>query len=154
MECPQGDSNSRFSLERAASWSPRRWGLTQRTIFYQEPCIWSMILDVPISYCSDHKKYPIDIFLPATSYLTNTVKISTWLIYPLVILALGKRDSNFIVKSFLFNEKQPPLQMVVCAPREIRTPVLALKGLRPGPLDDGGLFSDRYSIRGNNSGQG
>jgi hypothetical protein len=24
------------------------------------------------------------------------------------------------------------------APREIRTPVLALKGLRPGPLDDGG----------------
>ena len=24
--CPQGDSNSRFSLERAASWSPRRWG--------------------------------------------------------------------------------------------------------------------------------
>ena len=25
------------------------------------------------------------------------------------------------------------------APREIRTPVLALKGLRPSPLDDGGL---------------
>lgn len=24
------------------------------------------------------------------------------------------------------------------APTEIRTPVLALKGLRPGPLDDGG----------------
>ena len=24
------------------------------------------------------------------------------------------------------------------APMEIRTPVLALKGLRPGPLDDGG----------------
>jgi hypothetical protein len=27
-----------------------------------------------------------------------------------------------------------------CAPVEIRTPVLALKGPRPGPLDDGGLF--------------
>ena len=26
------------------------------------------------------------------------------------------------------------------APTEIRTPVLALKGLRPGPLDDGGLI--------------
>jgi hypothetical protein len=26
-----------------------------------------------------------------------------------------------------------------CAPTEIRTPVLTLKGLRPGPLDDGGL---------------
>ena len=25
-ECSQRDSNSRFSLERAASWSPRRWG--------------------------------------------------------------------------------------------------------------------------------
>ena len=25
------------------------------------------------------------------------------------------------------------------APTEIRTPVLALKGLRPGPLDDGGV---------------
>ena len=27
----------------------------------------------------------------------------------------------------------------VCAPTGIRTLVLALKGLRPGPLDDGGL---------------
>lgn len=26
------------------------------------------------------------------------------------------------------------------APREIRTPVLALKGLRPSPLDDGGVL--------------
>ena len=26
------------------------------------------------------------------------------------------------------------------APREIRTLVLALKGLRPGPLDDGGMM--------------
>ena len=29
--------------------------------------------------------------------------------------------------------------VVLGAPREIRTPVLALKGLRPGPLDDGGI---------------
>ena len=29
-----------------------------------------------------------------------------------------------------------------CAPTEIRTPVLALKGLRPSPLDDGGKLRD------------
>ena len=29
-------------------------------------------------------------------------------------------------------------ELFVCAPTEIRTPVLALKGLRPSPLDDGG----------------
>jgi hypothetical protein len=28
--CPHGDSNSSFSLERATSWSSRRWGLVQR----------------------------------------------------------------------------------------------------------------------------
>ena len=32
------------------------------------------------------------------------------------------------------------------APREIRTPVLALKGLRPGPLDDGGISEEFYHI--------
>ena len=32
------------------------------------------------------------------------------------------------------------------APREIRTPVLALKGLRPGPLDDGGIREKFYHI--------
>ena len=32
------------------------------------------------------------------------------------------------------------------APREIRTPVLALKGLRPGPLDDGGISQKFYHI--------
>ena len=31
------------------------------------------------------------------------------------------------------------LAVVLCASTEIRTPVLALKGLRPGPLDDGGI---------------
>ena len=29
---------------------------------------------------------------------------------------------------------------LVCAPTGIRTPVVALKGLRPSPLDDGGIF--------------
>ena len=37
------------------------------------------------------------------------------------------------------------------APREIRTPVLALKGLRPGPLDDGG--NGRNSTRTPQDGQ-
>ena len=31
---------------------------------------------------------------------------------------------------------------LLSAPMEIRTPVLALKGLRPGPLDDGGKRGD------------
>ena len=39
------------------------------------------------------------------------------------------------------------------APREIRTPVLALKGLRPGPLDDGGI-NERDFIRWDYVGQG
>jgi hypothetical protein len=30
------------------------------------------------------------------------------------------------------------------APREIRTPVLGLKGLRPSPLDDGGIRREFY----------
>ena len=38
--------------------------------------------------------------------------------------------------------KKPPCGGF-CAPVEIRTPVLALKGPRPGPLDDGGLFEGR-----------
>ena len=38
------------------------------------------------------------------------------------------------------------------APREIRTPVLGLKGPRPGPLDDGGEL-DENSIIGPVSGQ-
>jgi hypothetical protein len=32
-----------------------------------------------------------------------------------------------------------PAVLLFCAPTGIRTLVLALKGLRPGPLDDGGM---------------
>jgi hypothetical protein len=32
------------------------------------------------------------------------------------------------------------------APTEIRTPVLGLKGLRPSPLDDGGVHNGENSI--------
>ena len=39
------------------------------------------------------------------------------------------------------------LRTILClqvgAPTEIRTPVLSLKGMRPGPLDDGGSFLER-----------
>jgi hypothetical protein len=31
----------------------------------------------------------------------------------------------------------------ICAPTGIRTPVVALKGLRPSPLDDGGKHSQK-----------
>jgi hypothetical protein len=37
--------------------------------------------------------------------------------------------------------------MLFCAPTEIRTPVLALKGLRPGPLDDGGNGQNSIILR-------
>ena len=35
--------------------------------------------------------------------------------------------------------------LVVSASTEIRTPVLALKGLRPGPLDDGGINEQDFT---------
>ena len=47
-------------------------------------------------------------------------------------------------KNQIFKEKTPDFSGVCCAPREIRTPVLALKGLRPGPLDDGGIREKFY----------
>jgi hypothetical protein len=36
------------------------------------------------------------------------------------------------------NKKSSFQRIFFCAPTEIRTPVLTLKGLCPGPLDDGG----------------
>jgi len=38
------------------------------------------------------------------------------------------------------NKKRLIAQAIFSAPTGIRTPVVALKGLRPSPLDDGGLF--------------
>ena len=46
----------------------------------------------------------------------------------------------------VFRDKKKPLRAFPGAPREIRTPVLALKGLRPGPLDDGGIRQKFYHI--------
>ena len=46
--------------------------------------------------------------------------------------------------------KKPPCQVVslmASAPTEIRTPVLALKGLRPGPLDDGGEKCSAFFVK-------
>ena len=36
------------------------------------------------------------------------------------------------------NKNTPEGVFSICAPTGIRTPVVALKGLRPSPLDDGG----------------
>ncbi len=41
------------------------------------------------------------------------------------------------------NRRCYPAVLLLCAPTEIRTLVLALKGLRPGPLDDGGSGLER-----------
>ena len=54
------------------------------------------------------------------------------------------------------SKKAPLFQVLfLCAPTEIRTLVLALKGLRPSPLDDGGglllggVFISRFGWNGN-----
>ena len=43
-----------------------------------------------------------------------------------------------IYHHFLYEYNKKPLFSGLCTSREIRTLVLTLKGLRPGPLDDGG----------------
>ena len=53
-----------------------------------------------------------------------------------------KRNPVFILK---IAYKKPPVWRF-CASTEIRTPVLALKGLRPGPLDDGGVNERNSTI--------
>ena len=61
-----------------------------------------------------------------------------WLQWVLVSMMGNGRDHREI--------KKKPLRAFPGAPREIRTPVLALKGLRPGPLDDGGIRCVFYHI--------
>lgn len=55
----------------------------------------------------------------------------------------GKREfaanRNQVFESRLYKQKTACSAVFSCAPTEIRTPVLTLKGLRPGPLDDGGV---------------
>ena len=56
------------------------------------------------------------------------------------------------LKEINHKKKLPINQELTCgAPTEIRTPVLALKGLRPSPLDDGGKPRDFTTL--NNLGQ-
>jgi hypothetical protein len=62
----------------------------------------------------------------------------------LFILPEGCKLSNSTYRMEIVDSesKKPPclvVSLMASAPREIRTPVLTLKGLRPGPLDDGGL---------------
>ena len=45
------------------------------------------------------------------------------------------------------------LECFFCTPTGIRTPVLALKGLRPSPLDDGGGYSGQNSTIARLTGQ-
>ena len=46
---------------------------------------------------------------------------------------------DFVLEFFLYVQKNLGFA-VLSTSREIRTLVLTLKGLRPGPLDDGGVF--------------
>ena len=57
-------------------------------------------------------------------------------------------DSNIVpLRGLQFLTKNRLAAVIVCAPVEIRTPVLALKGPRPGPLDDGGRAAGFYHPR-------
>ncbi len=47
-------------------------------------------------------------------------------------------DSNSSEEEFEAEERRENGALLVCAPNGTRTRVLALKGLRPRPLDDGG----------------
>ena len=44
---------------------------------------------------------------------------------------------------FCLKQKSRFSATLLGAPTEIRTPALSLKGMRPGPLDDGGSFLER-----------
>ena len=60
----------------------------------------------------------------------------------------GKLKKEFFSESVWMGIKKDPQICGSSTSREIRTLVLTLKGLRPGPLDDGGsLFNGLYSIR-------
>lgn len=60
-----------------------------------------------------------------------------------------KGDSNSFSgeeTEFTGEERRSDGALFSDAPKEIRTPVLGLKGLRPGPLDDGGVYNGADSI--------
>ena len=60
-----------------------------------------------------------------------------------------KGDSNSIdggETGFTGEERRSNGALFSDAPTEIRTPVSGLKGLRPGPLDDGGIYDGEDSI--------
>ncbi len=55
-------------------------------------------------------------------------------------------DSNSFEGAFSSEERRLSGALRGDAPTEIRTPVLGLKGLRPSPLDDGGVYNGENSI--------
>ena len=57
-----------------------------------------------------------------------------------IIYYPDKKIGSFLFAAKFYDEKHGIKQSTS---NEIRTHVLTLKGLRPGPLDDGGLFIDR-----------
>ena len=60
-----------------------------------------------------------------------------------------KGDSNSLdggETGFTGEERRSDGALLSDAPTEIRTPVLGLKGLRPSPLDDGGVYNGKDFI--------
>ena len=57
-----------------------------------------------------------------------------------------KGDSNSLEGGFEAEERRLDGALFSDAPTEIRTPVSSLKGWRPSPLDDGGIYNGWDSI--------
>ena len=53
---------------------------------------------------------------------------------------------NQSTKGPLFGNRKPAWVGGMCAPNEVRTRVSALRGLRPGPLDNGGGERRNFTI--------
>ena len=59
-------------------------------------------------------------------------------------LEVGTQEySNCFEEGLEAEERRKNGALFLDAPKEIRTPVLGLKGLRPSPLDDGGHYSGK-----------
>ena len=69
----------------------------------------------------------------------DTTQCSHKLIFSL-LASYRKNTKNNILTNSKRKQKKPPKSVVFCAPTGIRILVITLKGLRPGPLDDGGVL--------------
>jgi hypothetical protein len=84
--------------------------------------------------------------VPSTGRWMNAIivkGIPSKAIFPLILRLIPddlywKHQNPRLISRPVFNKIVMKGKVDIGAPTETRTPVLALRGLRPGPLDDGG----------------